>query len=555
MSNEATRAATAAERDPQVAAAASLAQQHAPARTHAPAPGPDAPASGPDAPAPRPDAPASNGPAPATDRAGHIEQHGIDVIPASERHGRSRELFWVWMSANVVYLYFVLGGVLVLLGLSVWEALAITVIGNLWWAAVGWLAVSGPASGTPSVTIMRAMFGIRGNRVFGAGLGVAIGLFYEIINIAVATLAANALLGILGIGLPPGAEWVVLVIVAALSFVFGVYGHGTILRLSPYFSAALAVAFVILAVFVLGAADFEYIAAPMPEGEHWAALLLGYAIIASGPLSWGTGADYARYLPATTSKRSVVWWTALGGFIPAVLIGGLGVVAATAIDMTDPQLTIGEIVPAWFTPIFLAIVVLGSITNNVLVAYSTGLYAQGLGIRVSRAATVVITGAIATAAAGWFIFIAPSFLDTLNASLELSVTVLGPLVAVYAVDILLRRNRYDGVALSDERRTSPFWYHGGVFWPGTIAMVVATTVAVLMANTTLYVGPIANALGGADLSALVGPVLAGGLYAALWLGTRPYRDPAFRPAATPAGENETVTDAAASAARNLEEIA
>ena len=202
------------------------------------------------------------------------------------------------MSANVIYLYFVLGGVLVLLGLSLWEALAITVIGNLWWAAVGWLAVSGPASGTPSVAIMRAMFGVRGNRVFGGGLGVAIGLFYEIINIAVATLAANALLGILGVPLPAGAEWIVLVVVAALSFVLSVYGHATILKLAPVFSAALAVAFVVLAVFVLGAADFSYTPAPMPVADHWAMVLLGYAIVASGPLSWGTGADYARYLPA-----------------------------------------------------------------------------------------------------------------------------------------------------------------------------------------------------------------------------------------------------------------
>ena len=48
----------------------------------------------------------------ASDRAGHIETHGVDVIPDAERHGRPRELFWIWMSANVVYLYFVLGGVL-----------------------------------------------------------------------------------------------------------------------------------------------------------------------------------------------------------------------------------------------------------------------------------------------------------------------------------------------------------------------------------------------------------------------------------------------------------
>ena len=114
---------------------------------------------------PEPSAAASPPASPAaSDRAGHIETHGVDVIPDAERHGRPRELFWVWMSANVVYLYFVLGGVLVLLGLSIWEALAITVVGNLWWAIVGWLAVSGPASGTPSVTVMRAMFGIRGNR-------------------------------------------------------------------------------------------------------------------------------------------------------------------------------------------------------------------------------------------------------------------------------------------------------------------------------------------------------------------------------------------------------
>ena len=98
-----------------------------------------------------PPSPAAHDNAPAADRAGHVEQHGIDVIPASDRHGRPRELFWVWMSANVNYLYFVLGGVLVLLGLSIWEALAVTVIGNLWWAAVGWLAVSGPASGTPRI--------------------------------------------------------------------------------------------------------------------------------------------------------------------------------------------------------------------------------------------------------------------------------------------------------------------------------------------------------------------------------------------------------------------
>lgn len=484
------------------------------------------------------------------DRVGHVETHGIEHIPASERHGRPSGLFWVWMSANVGYLYFVVGGVLMLLGLPLWEALAITVVGNLWWALVGWLAVSGPAAGAPSVTIMRAMFGVRGNRVFGAGLGVAIGLFYEIINVAFATLAAIALLAHFGIGLPPGGEWAVLLVVGALSFVIGVYGHATILALAPWFSAALAVVFVALAAFVLGAADWTYAVAPLLVADHWALIMLGFAIVASSPLSWGTGADYARYLPSDVSKRKVAWYTALGGFVPAVLIGALGVVAGTAIDMTDPQLTIGEIVPAWFTPVFLGMIVLSSITNNVLVAYSTGFYAQALGARISRAAVTVVTGVVATAAAGWVLFLTPSFLDALSASLELSVTVFGPLVSIYAVDIVLRRNRYDGRALDDLTPGSPFWYRGGVFPAGVVAMVVAVVVAVLSANTTLYVGPISEALGGADLSAIVGPLLGGGLYALLWLTTNPYRDPAKRPGAASADKIET--DAAASAHTTME---
>ena len=335
--------------------------------------------------------------APATSR-----RHGIDVIPPAERHGRPRELFWVWMSANVVYLYFVLGGVLVLLGLSIWEALAITVVGNLWWAAVGWLAVSGPASGAPSVAIMRAMFGVRGNRVFGGGLGVAIGLFYEIINIAVATLAANALLGWFGIaaarrrrvGRARRRRRAQLRDQRLRARDDPRSSHRGSRPRSPWRSSCSRSS-------CFGAADFSYAPAPLPERR---ALGDGAARLRDRRLGPAVVGHRRRLRPVPAarhvSKRQVAWWTALGGFIPAVLIGTLGVVAATAIDMTDPQLTIGEIVPAWFTPIFLAIVVLGSITNNVLVAYSTGLYAQGLGIRVSRAATVVVTGVARDRAGG-----------------------------------------------------------------------------------------------------------------------------------------------------------
>lgn len=232
----------------------------------------------------------------------HVETHGLDVIPDAERHGKPRSLFWVWASANVIYVYFALGGLLVLLGLGIWEAIAITVIGNLWWIAVGWVATSGPAAGTPAVVIMRAMFGVRGNRIFGAGLNVLIGVFFEIVNIAFATLAAIALLHHFGVSTGGGLDWAVLIVVSVGSFVVSVYGHGMILKLSPIFTAALAVCFVVLAVFVFGAADPSYTPAPLPVADHGALIMLGFAIVAATPLSWCTSADFSRYLPADTGR-------------------------------------------------------------------------------------------------------------------------------------------------------------------------------------------------------------------------------------------------------------
>ena len=54
---------------------------------------------------------------------------------------------------------------MVLLGLNAWQSLAVVAAGNLFWLLVGWLSVSGPSAGTPSEVITRAMYGVRGNRV------------------------------------------------------------------------------------------------------------------------------------------------------------------------------------------------------------------------------------------------------------------------------------------------------------------------------------------------------------------------------------------------------
>ncbi|MEU2561547.1 cytosine permease [Streptomyces longispororuber] len=454
-----------------------------------------------------------------TDGAGRVEAHGIDHIPEHERHGHPRQLFSVWAAANVNYLNLVIGGTLILMGLTLRQALAVIVVGNLCWLLTGVLAMSGPAAGAPSEVITRAMFGVRGNRVNNAVVGWMVSVAYFALNLAAAATAAFSLVEKAGVPATTGVQVVVVLVIAALTLAIGVYGHGTIMKLYLPITLALAAVFAVVAVGVFRHADYAYTPAePLTGSALWAVLVSGVTLIGSGPLTYTTSADFSRYLPRTASAKAVLGWTALGGFLPSVAVSSLGALAATAVDMTDPQSGLQRILPGWFGPVFLLALVLGTIAINALTAYSAGLALQAVGIRVRRSLSVLADGAAAVSLTLYGLLVS-DFLDTVSNVLQLSVVLLGPAVAVYATDILLRRNRYDGPALMDETPDSPFWYTAGVNTAGALALAGGVTAAALSVDT-LYTGPLARALGGMNLALPVGIAVSACLYAILMRTTR-----------------------------------
>jgi NCS1 family nucleobase:cation symporter-1 len=446
------------------------------------------------------------------DKFGHIEVRGIDYVPDAERHGTARELFYVFMAPNILYLDIILGGALIKLGLGIWPAIAIIIAGNAYWLLIGLTSVSGSRSGTPGAVVMRAMFGIRANRINVAVSIWGIMVAYEAINLSVGALAGFALLQSLGIGLTGVWKLVIVLAISAATITVGVYGHATIVKLSGYFTIGLALSFVVLAWFVLQHVNLSYVP-PATSGSagFWVAATVGFVLIASNPLSFPPGADYTRYLPAGTSAKAIVLWTTVGAFVPAVLLSVLGALAGTAVDMADPQSSFAAILPKWFYPIFLLVIIVSSFTNNVVTAYSSGLGLQGFGIRARRAVTVSLDGIVAVSLTIYALFVS-NFFDALNNFLSLSVAVLGPCVAIYAVDSLLCRYQYDGLELSDESPRSPFWYDRGFYWPGVAAEGLGIAVALLCINSPVFVGPIARALKGSDFSAIAGPAVAAGVY-------------------------------------------
>ena len=271
--------------------------------------------------------------------------------------------------------------------------------------------------------------------------------------------------------------------------------------LNKVFSYVLGIGTVILGVLVLPKANFHahpHLGAP----THVGAWLLALLVMAAAPLSWvNTAADYSRYLPSRTPGRRITLWTTLGNLIPAVLITMIGVAAATATDMTDPVAGLKNILPSWFFVGYLAVIVGGTITNNFLNTYSSGMSLLALGLKVKRWQAVVIDATVGTSLSVYALFVF-DFTNSFIEFLSLMVLWIAPFGGVYLADMLLRRGRYDVEALY--ATSGRYW-----FWKGwnlhALGWFLAGVVgAAMFSSSAAFDGPLVSSIGGGDISIYVG---------------------------------------------------
>jgi purine-cytosine permease-like protein len=455
-----------------------------------------------------------------SERVGHLETRGIDLVPANERGGRPRQLFAVWAAPNVSYLSFVVGATLILMGLTLPQAVGVILVGNLLWICTGVVAASGPAAGTSGSVISRAMYGVVGNKVVLVLTGWLIAAAYLALNWSAASVAGIGLASRSGLPDNPSVDAAVICVIAGGTLLIAIFGYATIVRLYTALSVLLTVVFVVVTGYVLAGTDWSYAPAEPLRGTALAAALgAGFTIIASTPLSYSNSPDLARYLPRGSSPVAIAGWTAFGAYLPSIIFTTVGALAATSLDMSDPEAALESILPGWFIPVFVIAVVVNTMTNNGMTAYSAGLSIQSVGVRLARIPAVLIIGVLGTAMTLYAILVF-DFLTSVNTMLQLVVTVTGPAMAVAVTDLVLRRNRYNGADLLGQQRGGPFWYHRGVHWAGVLALVVGGLTSAMWVNTSFWTGPIAKALGNVDLAIPSGMIAAAASY---WAMTRALR--------------------------------
>ncbi|MGW0311461.1 purine-cytosine permease family protein [Streptomyces flavidovirens] len=443
-----------------------------------------------------------------SDEVFRVETHGIDPIPDEERHGSARDLFWLWFGSNLTFTYVINGALAVAFGLSFWQATAVVVVGGLAFFVISAAGLSGIRTGTATLVISRAAFGTRGNWPAGV-LNWIVSIGYTIVNTVVGTLALEVFFAEIGWQGGDTARALALLITLTLTFAVAMWGHATVQFAERWMAYALAAGFAALLVFVLPGADTT-VPATGPGAAGWS---LAFVVMLSSPFSYvPMPADYTRYLPRTTTLRSITWSGALGGFLSSVALGVAGVAAATQTDMTDAVAGTEKLLPGWFQPVFLALVLLGSVTNSIITLYSSSLNLQVLGIPWSRSRAILISAAVTAAGSLWALFFA-DFTESLLSFLSLLIIVFAPWSGVFLTDMLLRRCRYDAQALH-AGPGGAYGYRAGYHPSGMAALLTGIVFAGLTCDSELWTGPLVAPLGGADLT-LLGSVVSALTYWAL----------------------------------------
>src|SRR5690606_8613971 len=170
---------------------------------------------------------------------------------------------------------------------------------------------------------------------------------------------------------------------------------------------------IVVGAFLVAHVDWAAVgaAAPAPVGT----MIAGVGIIAAGTgIGWANAsADVSRYQAPGVTAGSLVLSAAAGAGIPLVLLISLGSLLAAGdpslAEAGDPVAAIRAMLPAWMAVPYLVAAFGGLLLSNHLSVYSAGLTTLTLGVRVPRAAAVLLDVLVTFAGAVYFMLVSDGF--------------------------------------------------------------------------------------------------------------------------------------------------
>ncbi|MEB3964386.1 cytosine permease [Streptomyces kunmingensis] len=427
------------------------------------------------------------------------EARGIAPVPENHRYGGAGRLFTVWFAPNLTMSGVFTGTVGIALGLDFATALAAVVLGTVLGAVpTAYLGTWGSRTGAGQLPLARLAFG-RGVVVPGTLQWLS-------------SIAWDALIGLFGgdalarlCGWP---FWLGALVMMTAQGALGALGYEAIHRLQKWMTAVLAVAFCALALRLAHAGVTPVSHGGAHGADRVGAFALTTTIALSLAVSWAPYAsDFSRYLPRATSASRMFWCTLAGVVVSFTAVQALGLWGASVFtDQTahgvDTLLGGGVLGSAGLLAVALA-----ALCSNAMNDYSGSLALQVIGARVPRPLAAGLAALLGFPLVLWM-HAADTAARFQNVLLFVGYWIPG-FVAVVLVDWLARARARNGTPLDlavEQSRRQPFL-------PALLAFLAAFAATVPFMNTSLYVGPVAEALHGADLGYYVAFVVGFGIYA------------------------------------------
>jgi NCS1 family nucleobase:cation symporter-1 len=436
-----------------------------------------------------------------------IEHRHIDFVPENERYGHPRGLFTIWFAANM-QVTAIVTALLVIVGLPLPWAILAEAIG----VAAGTIfmalhSAQGPKLGIPQMIQSRAQFGF-----YGAIVPIIIVLLMYIGFLASSgVLGGQALAGASDVPL----NWAI-IIVMAICTVLAIYGYRLIHRVERWISLISGLGFIYLTVQLVLDNDLGKVwhAGALPIGPF----VLGITIAATWTLTYAPYvADYSRYLPRETSISSPFWWSYAGCAVSSFWMLGFGCVATAVAAKSFNGGSVDFIVdlsPSQVHWLFSIIIILGIIAVQVLNLYGgfmswTTIATAARRHGVHTGTRAVYTVAVAVIATVLAIVGQGNFIDNFTNFILFLAYFIIPWTAVNLVDFyFVRREHYDIAQIFE-----PDGIYGRASWQALVAYLAGVGIEVPFMSTTFYTGPMVSQLGGADISWMLGLIVAAGLYA------------------------------------------
>jgi purine-cytosine permease-like protein len=438
----------------------------------------------------------------------YIETRSIDYVPLAERHGKVWHLWPVWFSGDAHLATLAVGVVGISLGGNLlWTALAVILGCLLGTFFMAFHSTQGPQLGLPQMIQSRPQFGYAGALlVWGVALIAYIG--YNAFNQVLALQAVHQLSPAI-----PATSGSAMVVFGLVALALAVVGYDKIhlaQRGLAYLMIVILTVFSAAALIVLRLPAVQW----QVHGFRAVPFLAQLFAAASYQLSWSIYvSDYSRYLPREVGVRESFWWTYLGAFVGGawmMLVGSVAAAAAPQLDVAAAMEHAADAVFPGLGRILLGSALLGLITISSLNYYGASLTLLSVAdtVRPLRCtAGKRIASLLVAFVASCLIAVSSSsdFVNRFQDLLALLLYLFTPWTAINLVDFyVVRRGHY-----SIREIFNPAGMYGRWNWRGLIAYFVGL---IPFFSTTLYVGPVARALGGADIAMLVGLPVAAGTY-------------------------------------------